>query len=187
MVRKILIAIAALVLVFAVVVALQPPTFHIERSIQIAAPPQAVFAQVNDFHKWRAWSPWEGKDPNLKRGYWEAPLGLGAVYTWKGNREVGEGRMTIEKSVRPREISIRLEFIAPFTATNMATFTFVPEGSGTKVTWAMDGKNTTLTKIAHLVMNMDKMLGADFERGLRAMKQAAEQGQGNPESAGRAQ
>ena len=173
MLRKILIGVAAVIVVFVVVVATRPAAFHIERSTSMAAPPDVVFAQVNDFHAWSAWSPWEKLDPQLKRSYEGATSGVGAVYAWTGNDKVGEGRMTIEKS-SPSLVAIKLEFIKPFTATNAATFTLAPAPDGTKVTWAMDGNNGFMAKAASMFMDMDKMVGDDFERGLAAMKTVAE-------------
>ena len=174
MARKILIGVAAVIVLLLIVVATRPGTFHVERSVTIAAPPEAAFAQVNDFHAWASWSPYEKLDPGMKRTFEGAPSGVGAVYAWSGNKEIGEGRMTIEKS-EPSQIAIKLEFIKPFTATNTATFSFVPAPEGTKVTWAMDGKNSFLAKAMHLVMDMDKLVGTDFERGLSAMKTVAEE------------
>ncbi len=173
MLKKILLGIAALLAVLAIVVSLQPATLHVERSLTIAAPPAVVFAQVNDFHAWHGWSPWEKMDPGMKRTFEGAPSGVGAKYAWVGNQQVGEGRMTIEKS-EPSEIVIKLEFFKPFAATNTATFSFDKTAEGTKTTWAMDGQNNFISKAMHLVMDMDKLLGADFERGLSAMKAHAE-------------
>lgn len=174
MLRKILIGVGAVVVVLGVAVATQPATFHIERSVTVQAPSENAFALVNDFHNWQSWSPWEGKDPNMQRSYAGPNSGPNASYSWQGNKEVGEGRMTIEKSERPSLIGIRLEFLKPFAATNTATFTFVTVSDGTKVTWAMDGNNTLPGKIFGLFMNMDKMLGAEFERGLGKLKAVAE-------------
>lgn len=173
MVRKILVGVVSVLAVLAVVVALQPATFHIERSILVRAPSDFAYAQVNDFHAWRAWSPWEKLDPQMARTYSGEASGTGASYAWRGNKEVGEGRMTIERS-EPAQIVLKLEFLKPFAATNTATFSFTPGSQGTKVTWAMDGRNTFLTKAMHLVMDMDKLVGKDFERGLEALKAAAE-------------
>lgn len=173
MLKKILIGIAVALALLVIVISLQPSTFHIERSINIAAPPEAAFAQVNDFHAWRAWSPWEKLDPGMQRTYEGAPTGVGAKYAWVGSKEVGEGRMTIEKS-EPARIQIKLEFLKPFQATNTATFSFAKSAEGTQATWAMDGNNNFISKAFHLVMNMDKMIGPDFERGLASLKTAAE-------------
>jgi hypothetical protein len=173
MLKKILIGVGAALLVLVIVIAAQPATFHVERSIDMAAPPEAAFAQVNDFHAWSKWSPWEKLDPGMQRSYDGAPAGVGAKYAWVGNKEVGEGRMTIQQS-DPTKVVIKLEFLKPFTATNTATFTFAKTAEGNKTTWAMDGNNNFVSKAFHLVMDMDKMIGPDFERGLTAMKNAAE-------------
>jgi uncharacterized protein YndB with AHSA1/START domain len=171
---KILIGVAIVLVVLAIIIQLQPAAFRIERSTTIAAPPQAVFEQVNDFHAWGGWSPWEKMDPQLKRTYEGPTSGTGAVYSWAGNSKVGEGRMTIQKSEQPSLISIKLEFLKPFAATNTATFTFTPVAGGTKVVWAMEGEKNFPCKAFGLFMNMDKMCGDDFERGLAAMKTLAE-------------
>jgi len=174
MLKKILIAIAAIVVVFVVVVAIQPSEFRIVRSATISAPAPAVFAQVNDFHNWEAWSPWAKVDPAMKQAYEGPPAGTGAIYTWAGNDQVGEGRMTLTES-RPSDlIRIKLEFLKPFAATNTAEFTFKPEGNQTVVTWSMTGKNNFIAKAVHLFMNMDKMVGGKFEEGLANMKSLVE-------------
>ena|SRR5258706_10486943 len=176
MLKKILIALLAIVAVLAVVVALQPAEFRIARTAVVSAPAPAVFAEVNDFHQWQAWSPWEGLDPAMKRAYEGAPSGAGAVYAWSGNDKVGAGRMTITDS-RPGElVRIRLEFMKPFQATNTAEFTFKPEGDRTAVTWSMTGKNNFMFKAVHLFMNMDKMLGGEFDKGLARLKSVVEAG-----------
>ena len=170
MLQIILIAFAVIVIVLVVIVALQPSDFRVARSATISASPPAVFAQVNDFHKWEAWNPWGKIDPAMKQSYEGAPSGTGAIYTWAGNKEVGEGRMTITES-RPNElIRIKMEFFKPFAATNTAEFTFKPEGNQTVVTWSMAGDNNFMAKAIHLVMNMDKMIGGQFETGLAQMK-----------------
>ena len=174
MLMKILIAVAIIVVVFVVIVALQPSEFKVVRSATISAPAPALFAQVNDFHKWEAWNPWGKLDPTMKQAYEGAPAGTGAIYTWSGNNEVGEGRMTITES-RPSDlIRIKLEFFKPFAATNTAEFTFKPEGNQTAVTWSMTGNNNFLAKAVHLFMNMDKMVGGQFEKGLAQMGSVVE-------------
>jgi Polyketide cyclase / dehydrase and lipid transport len=171
---KILIAVAIIVVVFVVIVALQPSEFKVVRSATISAPAPALFAQVNDFHKWEAWNPWGKLDPTMKQAYEGAPAGTGAIYTWSGNNEVGEGRMTITES-RPSDlIRIKLEFFKPFAATNTAEFTFKPEGNQTAVTWSMTGNNNFMAKAVHLFMNMDKMVGGQFDKGLAQMGSVVE-------------
>jgi hypothetical protein len=174
MLRRILIGIAAVVVLFIIVVETRPSTFHIERSISMAASPQNAFAQVNDFHAWAAWSPWEKLDPQMKKTFEGPPSGVGSMYEWTGNDKVGEGKMTIEKSTAPSLVGIKLQFIKPFAATNTATFTFSPASEGTKATWSMDGENNFIGKAFSMFMDMDKMVGGDFERGLASMKTVAE-------------
>lgn len=174
MLHIILIAIAAIVVLFLIVVAMQPNAFHITRSAGITAPPEKIFPHINDLHKWEAWSPWAKMDPNCKLTYNGSPTGIGAGYAWAGNRKVGEGRMTITESRLNELIRIKLEFFKPFKATNTAEFTFKPEGNQTLVTWSMSGTNNFMGKAFGLIMNCDKMVGGDFEKGLAAMKSVAE-------------
>jgi hypothetical protein len=171
--RKIAIGLVVVIVVFLVLVATRPATFHIERSLRMEAPASAVAALVDDFHAWRKWSPWEKFDPAMKRSFSGNPRGLGAGYAWEGNDQVGKGRMTIVEST-PRRVAIKLEFLEPWTATNTATFSFAPEGDVTTTTWAMDGQNSFMAKAVGLFMDMDKMIGADFERGLSNLKAEAE-------------
>jgi uncharacterized protein YndB with AHSA1/START domain len=174
MLIKILIGLAVLVALLVVLVAVQPSEFKVTRTATVAAPPSAVFAQVNDFHKWEAWSPWAKLDPAVRNTFEGAPAGTGAGFAWAGNSKVGEGRMTIVES-RPNElVRIKLEFLKPFAATNTAEFTFKPEGDRTQVTWSMFGRNNFVGKAVCLVMNMDKTLGGEFDKGLAAMKSVAE-------------
>ena len=174
MLEVILIALAAIVVVFVVVVSMRPSGFRISRTATISAPAPLVFAQVYDFHKWEAWSPYEKRDPAMKKTHEGTPHGTGAIYTWAGNNEVGEGRMTITES-RPSDlIRIKLEFAKPFKATNTAEFTFKPKGNQTAVSWSMSGKNNFMFKAVGLFMNMDKMVGGDFEKGPAQMKSVVE-------------
>jgi Polyketide cyclase / dehydrase and lipid transport len=178
MLKWILAGVAAVVVVFLIVVALQPADFKVERSATMRAPAPAAFAQVNDFQNWRAWSPWEKIDPALKRSYEGPKAGTGAVYAWQGNKDVGEGRMTITES-RPGElVRIKLEFFKPFAATNTAEFSFKPSSGGaneaTVVTWSMAGQNNFLSKAICLFVDMDKMVGGMFEQGLAQMKTVVE-------------
>jgi hypothetical protein len=174
MLKKILIALAAIVVVFVGVVAMQPSDFRIVRTATISGPAPAVFAQVNDFHNWEAWSPWAKLDPATKNSFEGPSAGIGAIFRWASNKEVGEGSMTITES-RPSDlIRIKLEFLKPFAATNSAEFTFKPDGDQTAVTWSMAGKNNFISKAICLFMNMDKMVGGKFEEGLAAMKSFVE-------------
>jgi hypothetical protein len=167
-------AVAAVVVIFLIVVALQPSDFKVERSATLRAPAPAAFAQVNDFQNWRAWSPWEKIDPALKRQYEGPKAGTGAVYAWQGNGDVGEGRMTITES-RPGElVRIRLEFFTPFAAVNDTVFQFKPSSEGTAVIWTMTGRNNFLSKAICLFVDMDKMVGGMFEQGLTRMKTVVE-------------
>ena len=168
-------AIAAVVVIFLIVVALQPSDFKVERSATMRAPAPAAFAQVNDFQNWPAWSPWEKIDPALKRQYEGPKAGTGAVYAWQGNGEVGEGRMTITDSKPGEQVRIRLEFFKPFAATNTAEFNFKPAGADTTaVTWTMTGRNNFLAKAICMFVDMDKMVGGMFDQGLAQMKTVVE-------------
>ena len=171
---RVLLVLVAVVAALAVVVARRPADFRVERTAVIAAPAAAVFAQVNDFHRWPAWNPWGKLDPAMKHSFEGAPAGAGAVYTWSGNRQVGEGRMTIVDSRPDKLIRIRLQFLKPFPGDSVAEFTFTPRNESTLVTWRMTGTNNFLAKAMHLVINMDRMIGGQFDRGLADMKAVVE-------------
>ena len=175
MVIQILLALVAIVLVLVIIVAVQPSEFHVERSATISASPAEVFSQVNDFHAWEAWSPWEKMDPTMKKTYEGPPAGTGTIYSWVGNSQVGEGRMTLMESQPNDLIRIKLEFFKPFAGTNTAEFSFKPEGDQTLVTWRMDGQYSFIPKALNLVMNMDKMIGGQFETGLAQIKSVVEE------------
>ena len=174
-------AIALVVILFLVLVALQPADFRVVRKGTISAPPADVFPQVNDFHKWEAWSPWAKIDPLMKQTYEGPATGAGASYSWKGNSQVGEGRMTITES-RPSDlVRIKLEFMKPFAAINDVEFTFQPESNQTVVTWSMAGTKNFIVKAFGLFMSMDKMIGGMYEQGLSQMKAVVEgAGKGPP-------
>jgi hypothetical protein len=176
MLKKVLLGIAVVVVALLGLVALQPASFSVSRSTTIGTAPAAVFAQVNDFHNWDTWSPWAKRDPAMKKTFAGAESGTGAIYTWAGNNEVGEGRMTITESKPAEAVRIQLEFIKPFRAENVTEFSFAPDGSGTAVKWTMSGRNNFLGKFISLFMNMDKMVGGDFETGLKQLKAVVEGG-----------
>jgi uncharacterized protein YndB with AHSA1/START domain len=174
MFKKILVALAVIIIVFVVVVALQPATYRVTRTAAISAPSADVFAQVNDLHKFPDWSPWAKLDPAVKNTIEGPPAGAGAIFSWVDNKKVGEGRMTITES-RPNDlIRMKLEFIKPFASTATTEFTFKSEGNQTAVTWNMFGENNFMAKAFCLFMNMDKMVGGDFERGLANLKSVSE-------------
>ncbi len=173
MARKILIGVAAVLVLLVIVIATRPEAFHIERSVTMAAPPAIPFAAVNDFHEWATWSPYEKLDPQMKKSFDGPNAGVGANYKWDGDKS-GAGSMTTVSSEAPSRIVIRLDFTKPFAASNLATFTFTPEGPNTKVTWAMDGKDGFVSKAFGMVMDMDTMLGKDFAAGLDALKTQSE-------------
>ncbi len=174
MLKKILIGIVVIIVAFLVVVALQPSSFRVARSATIAALPDAVFPQVNELKKWAAWNPWEKLDPNMKLTYTGPESGTGASYSWIGNKDVGEGRMTITESKPNDSVKFKLEFFKPMAGTSDAEFTFKPQGNQTEVTWAMTGKNNFMAKAFCLFMDMDKMIGGQFEKGLADLKTIAE-------------
>ena len=153
--------------------ATRPDSFRLERSTAIKAPTEKVHALIDDFHNWPSWSPWENKDPAMKRTYSGAPKGKGTVYDWDGNKNVGLGRMEITDSA-PAMIIIKLDFFKPFEAHNTAEFTLAQQGESTQVTWAMYGPSPFMAKLMGLFFNMEKMVGPDFEAGLANLKSAAE-------------
>lgn len=181
-----LLVLAALVVGVLALAATKPATFRVERATHVAAPPEAVFSLIDDFRRWRAWSPWENLDPELRRTYAGPDHGVGAAYAWEGNRNVGAGRMEIRESAPPSRIAIQLDFLRPFEAHNVATFTLTPEGGGTRVHWAMEGPSLFVGRVMSVFMDMDRMVGRDFEKGLAAMKEAAETAPGASLSSGAA-
>ena len=174
MLHIILIALAAIVALFVIIVATRPSDFCVTRVARISAPAEVVFANVNDLHKWDAWSPWAKLDPNATSTFSGAESGPGASMTWSGNKKIGAGRMTIT-DCRPAEvIHLKLEFFRPFKATNTTEFTFKPEGGQTQVTWSMFGENNFMSKAFSLIMDCDKMVGGDFEKGLANLGSASQ-------------
>ena len=173
--KNVLVAVLVLIVAFVGFVATRPTDYHVERSMSFAAPPEAVYPQIADFHNWAAWSPWEKIDPAMKKDFGGAASGTGATYHWVGNDKVGEGNMEIKNAAAPSNVDIQLDFVKPFKATCDTKFAIAPEGAGSKVTWSIDGKNNFVGKAMGIFMGgMDKMMGPDFEKGLTAMKGAAE-------------
>ena len=170
------IAIVVVVLLAALLAfaATQPNVLRVQRAASIQAQPEAIFPLIADFHNWISWSPWENRDPALKRTYSGAASGKGAVYAWEGNRNVGSGRMEITEASPSSKVMIQLDFIKPFEAHNITEFTLQPAGGATNVTWTMNGPSPFITKAMAIFVNMDKMIGKDFEAGLANLKSVAE-------------
>jgi len=175
MLIQILLAIAVLLAGLLVFAATRPGSFRIERSAIIKASPEKIFPHIDDFHRWPAWSPWENIDPQLKRSYSGAASGKGAIYAWEGNGKVGAGSMEITESAAPTRIVLKLDFIKPFAGHNVTEFNFTPgEKGGTKVSWAMSGPSPYISKLMGIFCNMDRMIGAQFEKGLANLKSVTE-------------
>jgi hypothetical protein len=164
------IAIAAIL----IVAAGKPNTFSVERAISVKAPPEKIFPLINDFHQWVSWSPYENKDPAMKRSYSGAESGKGAVYGWEGNSNVGSGRMEILEMSAPSKILIKLDFFKPFEGHNTAEFTMLPQGDATNLNWVMRGPAPFISKLMQVFMNLDHMIGKDFEVGLANLKKLTE-------------
>lgn len=177
--RKILTIVGAVVLatiaVILVYASMRPDSFRVERSTAMNAPPEKIFPYVEGLKRWTAWSPYEGRDPGMKRAYSGAESGKGAVYEWDGNDNVGKGRMEIVDSTPPHRVVIKLDFLKPFEGHNMAELTVEPKGGQTIVTWAMYGPSTFMTKLIGTFMDMDDMIGRDFAAGLAKLKAVVEQ------------
>jgi carbon monoxide dehydrogenase subunit G len=174
MLKKILLVIAVLIVGLLAYAATRPDSMRVERQTTIQAAPDRIFTLINDFHNWKAWSPWEKMDPEMKRTYPGMQSGKGAAYQWAGNRDVGSGRMEITDVAPPSRITIDVEFNEPFQAHNVAEFTLVPQGDSTAVTWAMSGQNAYLAKLMGIFVDMDSMIGRDFETGLANLKAVVE-------------
>jgi Polyketide cyclase / dehydrase and lipid transport len=163
----IVIVLVALVLIYGVS---QPASFSVVREADFKAPPKTVFSQINDFHNWSAWSPWEKMDPNLQRNFSGPSSGVGAKYTWVGNKKVGQGNMEITNSVPSKGMQLDLNFIKPFQASNVTEFTLTPNGKGTHLKWEMRGHAPFVFRVMRLFFSMDKIVGTDFERGLANLR-----------------
>lgn len=170
----VLFALALVGVLFIVIIAGQPDEFKVVRTANIAALPEKVFALVNNLHKWEDWSPWAKLDPNAKNTFAGPDVGVGAAMSWSGNNKIGEGKMTITESAASTLIRFRLEFLRPFKATNTAEFAFTPQGNQTLVTWSMTGTSNFMSKGFSLIINCDKMVGKDFEKGLASLKSVVE-------------
>jgi uncharacterized protein YndB with AHSA1/START domain len=174
MIKTITLVVVLLIAALLIYAATRPDSFRIQRSTTIKAPPEKIFPLINDFEGWRAWSPWENLDPALKRSYSGPKSGKGAVYAWEGNNDVGHGRMEIDESSAPSRIVIKLDFLKPFEAHNIAEYTLAKQGDATNVTWAMHGPSPYLAKLLGVFCSMDGMVASKFEEGLANLKALAE-------------
>jgi uncharacterized protein YndB with AHSA1/START domain len=173
------IVIIAVILAIAIAVVLilaatKPSTLRVQRSVSIKASAETIYPLINDFRQWRSWSPYENKDPAMKRTYSGAERAKGAVYGWDGDKNVGSGRMEILEASAPQKIVIKLDFFTPFEGHNTAEFTMLPQGDGTHVTWLMHGPARFVTRLIQVFMNLDHMIGKDFEAGLANLKTLTE-------------
>jgi uncharacterized protein YndB with AHSA1/START domain len=174
-----IIAIIAVVLAIVIAIVLilaatKPNTFSVQRATTVKAPPERIFPLINDFHQWASWSPYENKDPAMKRSFGGAADGKGAVYGWEGNKNVGSGRMEILDTSKPSKIVIKLDFFTPFEGHNTAEFTMLPQGDAINLTWLMHGPAPFMSKVMQVFINLDKMIGKDFEIGLANLKRLTE-------------
>jgi carbon monoxide dehydrogenase subunit G len=174
MLKTVLIVAIVLIAGILIYAATKPDTFQVQRTASIKAPPEKIFALINDFDNWGAWSPYENKDPAMKRTRGGADQGKGAVYEWEGNKDVGKGRMEITDTAPPSRVTIALDFVKPFEAHNKVDFTLEPKGEATHVTWALHGPAPYISKVMSVFVDMDRMVGKDFETGLTNLKAVAE-------------
>ena len=170
-VGAVLLAAVAAILIYA---STRPDSFRVERSAAMNAPPEKIFPYIEGLKRWAEWSPYEGRDPAMKRAYSGAESGKGAVYEWDGNDQVGKGRMEIVESTPAHKVTIKLDFLKPFEGHNTAELTLEPKGSQTIVTWAMYGPSPFMTKLIGTFMDMDDMIGRDFAAGLAKLKTVVE-------------
>jgi len=174
MLKKIALALVVVVAAVLAYAATRPSELRVERTASIKAPPEKIFPLIDDFRAWAGWSPWERMDPGMKRTYGGAPTGAGAVYEWDGDSNVGKGRMEIIDAAPPSRVAIKLDFEKPFEGHNTAEFTLAPAGDGTNVRWTMRGENRFIGELIGVFVNMDRMIGGQFETGLANLKALAE-------------
>ena len=169
-----IVVLAIVIIAILVMAASRPDAFSVVRSAEYRATPETIFAQLDNFHNWQAWSPWEEMDPNLQRNYSGPVRGKGARYGWVGNKKVGEGTMEITRSAAPHSMELNLNFMRPFKASNVTEFTLMPKGEKTTLIWEMRGPSPFMVKIMHLFFDMDRIVGKDFEKGLVKLKAIVE-------------
>ena len=173
MLKKIAVAVVVALVVLLLFATTRPDNFRVERRIVVQAPAEKIQPLIADFHRWGDWSPWERLDPALQRTFGGPASGVGSTYAWKGNKDVGSGRMEI-KDAQPAKVAIQLDIIEPYEGHNTAEFTLAPQGSGTEVAWVMFGPMPYVSKLMSVFVSMDSLIGKDFEKGLAQMKAVAE-------------
>lgn len=176
MIKALTVIVIGLVVVGAILIfaATKPDSFRIERTATIKAPPEKIYPLIEDYRKWTSWSPWENKDPAMKRTYGGTASGKGATYAWDGNKDIGQGEMVISEATPPSHVVIAMHFIKPFDSRSTAEFILQPTGDSTDVTWAMHGPSPFMSKVIGIFFNMDTMIGKEFETGLTNLKGIAE-------------
>lgn len=174
MLKTIVLVIVVAVAGVLIAAATKPDSFRVQRTATFNAPAERIFPLINDFKRWEAWSPWEKKDPAMKRTYGPVTSGKGAHYAWEGNSDVGQGSMDITDSVAPTRVALKLDFVKPFEGHNTVDFELRPQGASTEVSWTMTCPAPFISKVMQVFMNMDSMIGKDFEAGLANLKAAAE-------------
>jgi uncharacterized protein YndB with AHSA1/START domain len=174
MLKKAALAVVAVLALILGLAAMKPDTFSVKRVVSIKAPPEKIAALITDFHQWSSWSPWEHLDPDMKRTFSGAPNGKGAIYEWEGNKDVGKGRMEVTDAATPVKTVIKLDFLKPVETSSTTEFTLLPQGDTTTVSWNMSGPMPFVSRIMSVFVNMDKMIGKDFEKGLSNLKTVAE-------------
>jgi|688.fasta_scaffold360113_2 hypothetical protein len=186
MLKKVVLGIASIFVLLigglAIFISTRPDQFVVQRSIAIKAPPAPIYPLIADFHKWGTWSPYERLDPKMERRYAGNESGLGAKYIWDGNEKAGSGTMEIIEAVPPSKVAIRLDFSKPFEGHNIAEFKLEPKGEETNVSWSMSGPSSFMMKFVGLFMNMDQMIGRDFEIGLDNLKNVVEKSEAGSKS-----
>lgn len=170
MLRKILFGLVTLMVVLVTIIIVQPSEYRVSRTLSMAAPAPDIFAQINDFHRWEAWSPWAKLDPAAKASFEGSTAGKGAIFAWSGNSKVGEGRMTLIESVPTDLVRVRTDFVKPFVGSSYSEFVLRPQDNGAAVSWTIFGENDFIGKAMCLVISMDKMLGGEMEKGLASIK-----------------
>lgn len=175
MLKTILIVVVVLMAAWLGFAATRPDTFEVQRSITVKAPPDKLFALIDNLHNFNRWNPFLAKDPQLEASHSGPPAGPGASFAWQGNKDIGKGSMTVTRSQAPTQVLMDLHIVEPFEALNQVEFTLQPDAAATQVTWALRGPSPTISKVMGLVFNMDRMIGTDFEVGLAQLKALAEQ------------